>query len=145
MQTMLHETRTIIQGKSTPLVPQVDGRVDWRTQAIADYRRVEQEELMALSAVLAARIHDLTGHAVAFNSIWVDREARTATVAVDGVTFRSRQGTVTMIRPCATSRTGYVESAPITHRSDLGRALLTWDAAGDDPSAEDGDDWSHSW
>ena len=144
MQTMLHETRTSIQGKPTPLVPQVDGRVDWRTQAIAAYRQVEQEELMALPAALAARIHDFTGHAVALSSIWVDREARTATVAVDGVTFRLRQGTVTMIRPCATSRTGYVESAPITDRSDLGRALLTWDAAGD-ASEEDGDDWTHSW
>ncbi len=145
MQTILYETRTSIQGKTTLLVPQVDGGVNWRTTAVAAYRRVEQEEWAALPAVLADRIRELTGHMVALSAIWVDRKARTASVAVDGVTFRLHQGTMTMIRPCATASMGYVESAPITHRSDLGQALLAWDAADDDASAADDEDWSHSW
>ncbi len=145
MQTILYETRTSIQGKTTLLVPQVDGGVNWRTTAVAAYRRVEQEEWAALPAVLAARIRDLTGHVVPRSAIWTDRAARTATVAVDGVLFRLRQRTVTLTRTCAIASTGYEESAPITHRSDLGRALLAWEVECDDALDEEEDDWSHSW
>ncbi len=112
---------------AAPDTPLTDGRTDWRTAAIAAYREVEQEEWAALPAVLAARIRDLTGHVVPRSAIWTDRAARTATVAVDGVLFRLRQRTVTLTRTCAIASTGYVESAPITHRSDLGRALLAWE------------------
>ncbi len=145
MQTMLHQPRTSIQATTTPLAPQIEGGTDWRTAAIAVYRRSVQTELTALPQELVARIHELTGHAVALTEIWIDHEAGTATVAVDGVLFRLRQGTLMLIQPCATSRTGYVESAPIGQRSDLGRVLLAWEAACDDASAEDGDDGSHSW
>ncbi len=130
---------------AAPDMPLTDVRTDWRTAAIAAYREVEQEEWAALPAVLAARIRDLTGHVVPRSAIWVDRKARTASVAVDGVTFRLHQGTMTMIRPCATASMGYVESAPITHRSDLGQALLAMSASDDDASAADDEDWSHSW
>ncbi len=128
---------------AAPVPSIMDGRVDWRTEAIAAYRRMEQEELRTPPALLAARIRDLTGHAVGPRSIHVERAAHTATVSVDGVIFRLRQRTLTLIRPCATAPSGYVESAPIMHRSDVGRVLLAWDAA--DDATKDDDDWSHSW
>ncbi len=145
MHTIHHQPRNRTQARTAPPTAQPDGSPDWRTRAVAIYRQVEQEELMTLPAVLATRIRDLTGRAVALPSIWVDREARTATVAVDGVLFRLRQHNLVLLRPCATCRSGYVESAPVEHRSDLGRALLAWEAACDDASEEDDEDWSHSW
>ena len=145
MHTMHEHLSNSTHPRTAPPTPQPDGSPEWRTQAVAIYGQVEQVERMTLPAVLVTRIRGLTGHVLALPSIWVDREARTATVAVDGVLFRLRQHTLVLLRPCASSRTGYVESAPVEHRSDLGRALLAWEAPCNDASEEDDEDWSHSW
>ncbi len=140
METMRQHGRNSSLEDTAPPPPQTHGRVKWRTEAVAAYRRSKEEERSALPTVLAARIHELTGQSVAQSTIWVDGEARTAMAAVDGVLFRLRQRTALLIRPYATSPTGYVESVPIERRSDLGRALLAWEVGCDDAVDETGDD-----
>src|SRR6266540_118850 len=57
----------------------------WQTEAIEQYRLAEIGEEHALRAELADRVASLTGRRVAPSLIAVDRDARIAVLALDGV------------------------------------------------------------
>jgi hypothetical protein len=115
-------------------------RPTWREQAIAAARRAEQARPEALRADLAARLHTLTDLVVEPAAVYIDDEARTATVTVDGVTFRLAGQTLALRRPCAYCGTGQFTSPAIDSLADLGYALDGWRPLHDDCGPLDPDE-----
>ena len=100
---------------------------DWRETAIAAYQAAERDDVVTLRAALTSRVLAFTGYLVPPTSIFVDRETRTATVALDGVVFRLRRGDLMLVRACASCATGELESTPLVTLPDLGHALANWE------------------
>jgi hypothetical protein len=99
--------------------------INWREAASKAFRETERDELSAVRANLAARVHAFTGFSVAPASIHVDPDTRVATVALDNVLFRLRRGKLTLVRPCGSCGLGEFESTPLEDLADLGQALET--------------------
>ncbi len=116
-------------------------RPTWREEAIAAARREATTAALTLRADLASRVRALTASPVAPDSVYADSDAGSATVTVDGTTFRLAQGTLVVLRPCAHCGTGQFASPPIASVADLGRALDGWQPSHDDCRPEDPADW----
>ena len=103
--------------------------LDWRTAAIAAYRRSDHDETATMLAELAARVRELTGRRVAETAILSGRSAtgeRTATVAVDGAVFALWRGKLVLLVPCIHCGLGQLASPAIESRADLGYTLAGW-------------------
>ena len=115
-------------------------RPSWREEAITAYRQIERERPLALRMDLATRVQALTGTPVAPDSVYVNREAGTATVAVAGCVFRLTQRELAILRPCAYCGTGQFTSPAIESLADLDYALIGWEPLHDDCQPTDADD-----
>src|SRR5262245_14006459 len=71
---------------------------DWKARSVAAYRQAQSDVMARLPAELASRVHSLTGHTLAPESIFVDPEAQMATAVVDGAVFRLRDGQLVLVR-----------------------------------------------
>ncbi len=100
---------------------------DWRTAAIAAYRATEQDMIVTMRAALASRVLAFTGYRVQPTSIVIESDSHVATVALDGVVFRLRQGNLVLVRPCDACGYGECESPPLVELADLGHALADWE------------------
>lgn len=107
-----NETTNDTTGQLTRPVPTVPISADWRAAALAAYRRTERDDQAALRAELTARLLALTGQTVPADAIWVDRDAQTATVTVDGALFRLRRRQLVLVGPCVHCRLGSFEGPP---------------------------------
>ena len=112
----------------------------WHEDALAAYRYRERERLLALRMELVTRVQALTGHQVAPDAVYVNREAGTATVAVDGSIFRLARRQLTLLRPCAYCGTGQFASRAIESLADLDFALVGWVPLHDDCQPADASD-----
>src|SRR5947199_9179915 len=90
----------------------------WQTEAIEQYRLAKIGEEHALRAELADRVASLAGRRVAPSLIAVDRDARLAVLALDGVRFRLQHHEVVLLRPCAHWGTGEVASDPLITKGE---------------------------
>src|SRR5579859_2322348 len=95
-------------------------RHTWQAEAIETYRLHLIDDESALRQELADRVGSLTGFRVAPSSVAVDRDARVAFVALDGVLFRLQRHEIVLLRPCAYCGTGEFASAPLETQGDLG-------------------------
>jgi hypothetical protein len=113
----------------------------WQTEAIEHYRRAITGVEDALRAELEGRVASLTGRHVTPSLVVVDRDARIAFLALDGVRFRLRRHDVVLLRPCAHCGTGEFASEPLITRCDLGHALGVWQPLHHACEAEDPPEW----
>jgi hypothetical protein len=113
----------------------------WHSRAVEAYRQSERDGNAALRADLAARVSALTERAVAPGSVYVDSADRTATVNLDGVTFRLRRHELVLLRPCPECGLGHYESPAIATVADLGYALSAWRPACQNCLPEDPVNW----
>ncbi len=110
--------------------PRTEGDVScaWQAAALATYAHESAVGGANLRAELTAQVQALTGCAIPDpdRTIAVDRDARRATVTVDGVVFQLQGHDLLLLRPCAYCGTGRFASPPIVGRADLGYALSGW-------------------
>lgn len=95
----------------------------WQSAAVVAYA---QETNACLRDELVARVHELTGCDVRENAVIVDRDARCATLALDGVAFQLRCHALVLLRPCEQCGVGLLASPELCSRADLGYALSAW-------------------
>jgi hypothetical protein len=116
----------------------------WQTQASAAYQHAQRQSISMLPRLLGARIHTLTGHVIARESIFVDPHTQIATAVVDGVVFRAHDRQVFLLRSCAECGLGHFESPPLATRADLGHALDVWQPRHGACQPEDPTNWLDS-
>jgi hypothetical protein len=98
----------------------------WQAHAIAAYRQAHERSLAELPTTVSAGVSALIGKQVAPEAVFVDADTGVAAVVVDGVTFRSHDGQIVLLRVCAECGTRYFESLPLATPADLGFALSAW-------------------
>lgn len=116
-----------------PAAPVAPAASTWRSAAIAAYRRAERE----CGADLATRIAALTGRRVDTDALVIDRDARRATVLVEGTLFQMQDHALVLLRPCVHCGVGPFPSPAIASVSDLGYALAGWEPRCADCGPED--------
>ncbi|MCC6626520.1 MAG: hypothetical protein IT340_03845 [Chloroflexi bacterium] len=114
---------------------------DWRSAAIAAYWQDQPDAFSAMVADLRLRLLDLIGRAPDAAAVIVDRFARTAQVAIDGVIFRLQDQDLVLLRGCAACGLRQYVSPPIRSRADLGYALAIWEPRCPDCEPEDPREW----
>jgi hypothetical protein len=110
-------------------------------RAVEAYRKAERDEISGLRDELAAWVAALTERTVPLESIYVDQTDRTATVAVDGVTFQLRRHALVVLRYCPECGLGPYESPAIQTLADLGYALSAWQPPCRNCAPEDPINW----
>jgi hypothetical protein len=103
-----------------------DAPCAWRAAALAAYTLEAGVDGAYLRAELATRVRTLTGCVIPESMITVDRAARRATGAMEGVVFQLQRHNLILLRPCAYCGMGLFESAPLSSLTDLGYALSDW-------------------
>jgi hypothetical protein len=128
---------------SLPVAPEpvTAPTTDWRAAAIAAYWQDQPDAFSAMVADLRLRLLDLIGRAPEPAAVIVDRIARTAQVAIDGVIFRLQGQDLVLLRGCATCGLRQYVSPPIRSRADLGYALAIWEPHCPDCEPEDPREW----
>lgn len=114
---------------------------DWRAAAIAAYWQDQPDAFSAMVADLRLRLLDLIGRAPDPASVIVNRVARTAQVAIDGIIFRLQGHDLVLLRGCVTCGLHQYVSPPIRSRADLGYALAIWEPHCPDCEPEDPREW----
>ena len=114
---------------------------DWKARSVAAYRQAQSDVMARLPAELASRVHSLTGHTIAPESIFVDPEAQMATAVVDGAVFRLRNRQLVLVRTYTECGNQQFESPPLATPADLGYALSAWQPLCPDVQPEDPPNW----
>ncbi len=121
----VYDSNVISIGSSS--VPLAVRALDWQGAAAAACRRSELQDIEKLRRDLAGRALELTDEAVDFHSIYVDRDARSATTVVGGTVFRLYRGDLFLVRPCVHCGSRRFESAAVRDLVNLRYALSVWE------------------
>jgi len=113
----------------------------WKAETIEIYRLGKASLERDLQAEVAHRLLTLTGREIPPGLVYVDSEARTARVRVDGVSFRLIPGQLVLLAPCAYCGVQEFESLALETRADLGYALSDWKPYCPDCIPNDPEDW----
>jgi hypothetical protein len=116
---------------------------DWKVGTIEIYRSGKANMAQDLQADLANRLLALIGREIPTGSVYVNSEARTARVSIDGVSFRLMRDRLVLLAPCAYCGVREFESPALESRADLGYALSDWKPYCPDcmPLDQDQEDW----
>jgi hypothetical protein len=130
-----------VQTPARPALRVISRPQTWYSRAVEAYRQAEREEVAALQAEMVSRLAALIGRIIEAQTIYVDRTARTATVAVDGIVFRLRSGELVVQQSCVECGIARYESPAIRTLADLGYALSVWQPTCVSCQAEDPANW----
>ena len=135
-------TSTLSRPAATSMTiwPAEMARADWRAEAIAEHERTREAAQAARRAELAWRVRELTGRAVAVESVMLPTERR-AIAWVDGVNFRLDGHELSIVRPCSHCGVAEVISPPIGGRAELGYAIGPWEPRCPQCPVEDPPGW----